>query len=102
MSKIGIIIDPHVTDRHRCRQDDFLNTVLEKLDYVANNNDYVLICGDLFHASHNPTYIFYRMYQLFNKHKGKFHAIPGNHDLDGDSLESFNELSLISNSYSSL
>lgn len=81
MSKIGIVIDPHITDRHRCRQDDFLETVLGKLDYVASNNDYVLIGGDLFHSSHNPNYIFYRVYQLFTKHKGKFHAIPGNHDL---------------------
>lgn len=81
MGKIGIVIDPHVTDRHRCRQDNFLDTVIEKLDYVAQNNKYVLILGDLFHTNSNSNYIFYRMYKLFTKHKGKFIAIPGNHDL---------------------
>ena len=81
MSKIGIVIDPHITDRHRCRQDNFLEVVLEKLNYVASNCDYVIICGDLFHTNSNSNYIFYRTYKLLTKHKGKFFAIPGNHDL---------------------
>lgn len=81
MSKIGICIDPHITDRHRCRQDNFLEAALKKLDYVASNNDYVLILGDLFHTNSNSNYIFYKLYKLLTKHKGKFIAIPGNHDL---------------------
>ena len=31
MSKVGIVIDPHITDRHRCRGDNFLDTALNKL-----------------------------------------------------------------------
>ena len=81
MSKIGIIIDPHVTDRHRCRSDNFLETALTKLDYVASNNDYVVICGDLFHTNTNSHLIFNKVYKLLMKHQGKFYAIPGNHDL---------------------
>ena len=81
MSKIAVLIDPHVTDRHRCRQDNFLETVINKLDYVASNNDYVIIGGDLFHTNSNSNYIFYKIYKLFTKHSGKFYAIPGNHDL---------------------
>lgn len=81
MSKIGIVIDPHLTARHRCRKDNFLLTALQKLDYVASQNDYVIICGDLFHLNSNPDYIFYSVCSLLNKHKGKFIAIPGNHDL---------------------
>lgn len=81
MSNIGIIIDPHITDRHRCRSDNFLETALEKIDYVASNNDFVIICGDLFHTNTNSHYIFNRVYKLLMKHKGKFYAIPGNHDL---------------------
>lgn len=88
MSKIGIVLDPHITDRHRCRKDDFLKTVVEKLDFVASNNDYVLILGDLFHISNNPSFIFYRIYELMMKHKGKFIAIPGNHDLLHNNLNS--------------
>ena len=81
MSKIGIIIDPHVTDRHRCRVDNFLETVLKKLDYVASKNDYVIICGDLFHTNTNSHLVFNKVYKLLMKHKGKFITIPGNHDL---------------------
>ena len=81
MSKIGIIIDPHITDRHRCRCDNFLETAIKKLDFVASNNDYVIICGDLFHTNTNSHLIFNKIYKLFMKHKGKFFAIPGNHDL---------------------
>ena len=81
MSKIGICIDPHITDRHRCRKDNFLETVLTKLNYIAKNNDYVVIPGDLFHTSSNSNYIFYKVYKLFSKYKGKFIVTPGNHDL---------------------
>lgn len=81
MSKIGIVIDPHITDRHRCRCDNFLDVALKKLDYVATQNDYVIICGDLFHTNTNSHLIFNKVYKLFTKHRGKFFAIPGNHDL---------------------
>lgn len=81
MSKVGIITDPHITDRHRCRGDNFLETVLKKIDYVASRNDYVIVCGDLFHTNTNSHLIFNKVYKLFMKHKGKFIAIPGNHDL---------------------
>ena len=81
MSKIAICIDPHITDRHRCRKDNFLETALKKLDYIASNNDYVIIAGDLFHTSNNASQIFYKVYSLMKKHSGKFFAVPGNHDL---------------------
>ena len=41
----------------------------------------MIICGDLFHTNSNSNYIFYRVYKLLNKYKGKFIAIPGTHDL---------------------
>lgn len=81
MAKIGICIDPHITDRHRCRQDNFIETVLGKLEFIASNNDYVLIPGDFFHTCSNSNYIFYRVYKFMMKHRGKFIGFPGNHDL---------------------
>ena len=94
MSKIAILIDPHVTDRHRCRRDNFLETVLSKLDYVASQNDYVIIGGDLFHTNNNSSYIFYKMYKLLTKHKGKFYAIPGNHDLIHNNLNTLEKTTI--------
>ena len=94
MSKIGICIDPHITDRHRCRQDNFLETVLNKLDFVAKSNDYVIVLGDLFHICSNSNYIFYRVYKLMTKHAGKFIAIPGNHDLLHNNIHALDRTTL--------
>lgn len=94
MSKIGIFIDPHITDRHRCRKDNFLQTVINKMEFVANNNDYVIIPGDLFHTSSNPDFIFYRMCKFFMKHKGKFILTPGNHDLLHNNLQALEKTTI--------
>ena len=94
MSKVAICIDPHITDRHRCRKDNFLDIVLGKLDYIAQNNDYVIIAGDLFHTSNNSSQIFYKVYSLMKKHEGKFFAIPGNHDLLHNSLGSLDRTTI--------
>ena len=94
MSKIGILIDPHITDRHRCRVDNFLETVLKKLDYVASKNDYVIICGDLFHTNTNSHLVFNKVYKLLMKHKGKFITIPGNHDLLHNNLSMLEKTTL--------
>ena len=94
MSKIGICIDPHITDRHRCRQDNFLEAVLNKLEFVASLNDFVLIPGDLFHTFSNSNYIFYRVYKLMMKHSGKFIAIPGNHDLLHNNINALDRTTL--------
>lgn len=94
MSKIGVCIDPHITDRHRCRQDNFMEAVLKKLDYIASNNDYVIIPGDFFHTCSNNNYIFYRVYTLLMKHKGKFIGFPGNHDLLHNNMTALNKTTI--------
>ena len=44
MIKIGVVVDPHLVERAcRCRKDNFFETALGKLDYIASENDYVLI-----------------------------------------------------------
>lgn len=82
MVKIAVVIDPHSVEKnHRCRTDKFLDTVIEKLDYVASENDYVLTTGDLVSYPCNSTLLFITLYNLFKKHEGKFHGILGNHDI---------------------
>ena len=79
--KIGIINDVHLSERSaRCRKDNFLETALNKLEYVAQNNDYVICTGDLFHIHNNSTLMFNTVFTLFNKYKGKWHSVLGNHD----------------------
>lgn len=80
--KIAIVNDVHLVERnHSCRRDNYLETALAKLDYIASNNDYVIILGDLVHNAANSTYFLYCVYTLFMKHKGKFIGIFGNHDI---------------------
>ena len=41
-TKIAIVGDVHLVERnHSCRKDSFLETALGKLEYIAQNNDYV-------------------------------------------------------------
>ena len=67
----------------RARKDKYLKTVIDKLDYIASHNNYVVIAGDLLHIPCNSTLLFYLLYVLFSKHRGKFHGIIGNHDVIG-------------------
>lgn len=93
--KIGIVIDPHLMERAcRCRSDNYMETALAKLEYVAENNDYVIIAGDLFHIHNNSTLFFNTVYTLFNKYRGKFHAIPGNHDVFNRNISALNKTTL--------
>ena len=54
---------------------------VNKLDYIATNNDYVILAGDLFHVASNSLNVLYVMYTLMMKHRGKFIGIYGNHDI---------------------
>lgn len=93
--KIGITTDVHLSERAaRCRRDNFLETALTKLEYIAQNNDYVIICGDLFHIHNNSTLLFNTLYAFFSKYKGKFHVIPGNHDIFNRNLTALNRTTL--------
>lgn len=94
-TKIALAIDPHMLERNpRCRKDNYLETVLGKLEYLAENNNYVIIAGDLFHIHSNSTLFFNRVYTLFKKYRGKFHAIPGNHDVFHRNLSALDKTTL--------
>lgn len=81
-TKIAIVNDVHLVERnHSCRKDNFLETALGKLEYIAKNNDYVIITGDTFHNPANSTYLMYCVYTMFMKYRGKFIGIYGNHDI---------------------
>lgn len=94
-TKIAVVIDPHLVERnHRCRKDNFFETALNKLEYLAQHNDYVVIAGDLFHVHNNSTWFFNVVYSLFKKYRGKFHAIPGNHDVFHRNLAALDKTTL--------
>ena len=81
LMKIAIVGDPHITEYIRERKDDYLQAVLCKLEYIAENNDKVILLGDLFERPTNSDYLFYRVYSLMKRHDGKFMSILGNHDV---------------------
>lgn len=95
ITKIAVAIDVHLVERNcRCRRDNFLETALAKLEYLAQNNDYVIIAGDLFHIHNNSTWFFNVVYTLFKKYRGKFIAIPGNHDVFHRNLAALDKTTL--------
>ena len=79
--KIAIVGDPHISTGFRARVDDYLRTVLNKIEYIASENDAVIFLGDVFDTSAMPTYVFNTTYKALNKFKGKLHTILGNHDM---------------------
>lgn len=96
MVRIAIVGDVHLATSHRCRQDDFLETALEKLQFIRNENDKVIILGDLFHVYSNPPAMFNRIYKFFTQenNKGAFATLVGNHDVFHGSLTSLNKTTI--------
>lgn len=87
--KVAIVGDVHLTERNpRVRIDNYLETALNKLEYIAKENDKIIILGDLFHTYANSDLFFYQVYSLMKKYEGKFSTIIGNHDLFHRSFES--------------
>ena len=92
--KIAIVGDTHITEYIRERQDNYLNAVISKLEYIAENNDKVIILGDLFDRPTNSDYLFYRVYSLMKRHEGKFISILGNHDIIKHNYNSLNKTTI--------
>lgn len=96
--KVSIVGDVHIMERSpRYRKDDYLNSILSKLDYIFDNSDIVLFLGDLFD---NPTIsykAFHRFVSLLKHHyvNGKqFYSIVGNHDIQNYNLHKLKESTL--------
>lgn len=79
---VGIVGDVHLNNTFRCRKDDYLQSALDKLAYVASKVDKVIILGDLFHKFANDTLFFNTVYKFFSRpeYEGVFCSILGNHD----------------------
>lgn len=94
--KIGICTDCHIMERNpRCRSGNYLEDVLAKLAYIADNNDYVIIAGDLFHIHNNSTLLFNTVYTFFKKYNSdKFHVILGNHDVFSRNTSALNRTTI--------
>ena len=63
--KIAIVGDPHISTGFRARVDEYLRTVLNKIEQIAEENDKVIFLGDVFDASSMSTYVFNTVYKLF-------------------------------------
>ena len=93
--RIAIVGDVHLMEKPpRHRKDNFLTAALDKLEYIASMNDKVIILGDLFHTSNNSSYLFNRVFASLNKFPNKFLAIPGNHDIFHNNMNSLDRTTL--------
>lgn len=92
--KIAIVGDPHISTGFRGRVDDYLKTVLRKIESIAEENDYVIFLGDLFDTSALPIYVFNETYKMFKKFPNKFHTILGNHDMFHRNLKALNKTTI--------
>jgi DNA repair exonuclease SbcCD nuclease subunit len=92
--KIAIVGDPHISTGFRGRADDYLKTVLRKIEDIAKENDKVIFLGDLFDTSALPIYVFNETYKVFKRYPDKFHTILGNHDTFHRNLKALNKTTI--------
>ena len=71
-------------------------TALNKIAYIAENNDKVIFLGDMFHTCANNTLFFNTVYKFFSKpeFEGKFISILGNHDIFHNNQASINRTTI--------
>lgn len=102
--KLGICIDPHLQERNpsRYRRDDYLEAILGKISYICENNDKVIIGGDLLNHPNNSVYFFNRVCEVLSAYRGKIILIPGNHDLFNRSYVDLDKSTLKSLEYADI
>ena len=77
------------------RKDDYVEEQFKKLDFVVDyaneNRSWVIVGGDVFdRATNHPSWFINRVLHSFSNVKYGLFIIPGNHDLIGHSLGTFN------------
>lgn len=96
--KVSIVGDVHILERSpRYRKDDYLNSILNKLEYVFQNSDIILFLGDLFDHPTISYKAFHRFVSLLKTYyvQGKqFYSIVGNHDIQNYNLSKLKESTL--------
>ncbi|SHH51606.1 metallophosphoesterase family protein [Tepidibacter thalassicus] len=91
--------DVHVSGRNpRARKDNFLNTVLDKLNQVVDlsiqkNCDFVLFGGDLFDSPNVSNAVAGKIAEIFKKFN-RIIGIAGNHDLFGNNIDNIKSTQL--------
>lgn len=77
------------------RKDDYVEEQFRKLDFVIDyanfNNAVVYVGGDLFdRATNHPSWFVNKVLSILKRSNRGVSIIPGNHDIVGHSLETFN------------
>lgn len=83
--KVAIVGDQHLRETNpRCRKDDYVTAILNKIEYILMENDIFIGLGDLFDKPDIGAEALNRFLNLIFKYKrlGKyFYTIYGNHDI---------------------
>lgn len=94
--KVAVVGDQHITGKFpRARNDDYLTSILYKLEQILQANDIVIGLGDMFDSPSIEEEALNRFFSLLLKYPDKpFYTIYGNHDLYKYSLTSIKRTSL--------
>lgn len=77
------------------RKDDYLQSCIEKLEFILENSENVLFLGDVFEKARSEDYVKNMLLSTFNKYpKVQIYTILGNHDVDKNNTETLNNTSL--------
>lgn len=96
--KIGFILDLHgKVNNPIARLDNYMQAILDKVEFILKHNDIIVFCGDIFHNYLTGIIFINKLLLLISRYEalGKIiKIIPGNHDLIGRRYDSWTETSL--------
>lgn len=96
--KIAVVGDQHITGSNpRCRKDNYLDSILNKIEQILATNDIFIGLGDLFDSAsidEEALNRFLRMVLFYKELGKKFYVIHGNHDLFKHNMSLLDKTSL--------
>jgi predicted phosphodiesterase len=85
MTRVAVVGDTHLIETPpQCRKDNYLESLLLKINHVCNENDVIIFLGDLFDRPSMSLLSFGRVAVFFAqkvREGKKFYSIIGNHDI---------------------
>lgn len=96
----GVVYDPHFSDTTpKSRKDDYQQALFDKMEFVgqelaANNGQFLILTGDIFHKRALSTKFMCRMVEFLRDFPVPVYGIAGNHDVYAGNVEFLNRTSL--------
>jgi DNA repair exonuclease SbcCD nuclease subunit len=95
VTRIGIVPDLHARlMTPSSRKDSYFAAFMQKLEFILSNCDVMIQLGDWFDKAHTEDVVKNMILDCINAHNVPIYIVPGNHDIDKDTMETLPKTSL--------